>query len=292
MLHDNTTFAKDELRYHAIDFEATGLTFDADPTSVIIHHGGSATALLRENGDTTADADSLAEVLTEYAGIPVTVQTAETVEGFLTDLQGVLTDELDRDAQDVLVFFNGNPTGRQKGYDVPLIRHTTLRTPGAPFPLMGAKYADLLDAASYGEVYVREDTVTDSALDKATYKDDVVALCDAFGVAPSDGTNKPDYVTAAVENIDAGDIRSFAEENFDKDLSYPVDNSQENLYERFGGKPLDYDTFEDSSEAVTAWESGDYEGLLAHNLADVVMTTFLTERLLDVCAFPRVRRLN
>jgi hypothetical protein len=119
-----------------------------------------------------------------------------------------------------------------------------------------------------------------------------VALCDAFGIEPSDGTNKPDYVTAAVENIDASDIRAFAEENFDKDLSYPVDNSQENLYERFGGKPLDYDTFDDSAEAITAWENGDYESLLAHNLADVEMTTFLTERLLDVCAFPRVRRLN
>jgi hypothetical protein len=292
MLHENTTFAKDELRYHAIDFEATGLTFDADPTSVVIHHGVSATALLRENDDHAADTDALAGALTEMAGVPVSVEMSETVEGFLTDLQGILTETVVRDARDVLVFFNGNPTGRQKGYDVPLIRHATLRTPGSPFPLMGFKYADLMDATGYGEVYVREDTVTESALDKSTYKGDVVALCNDHAIEPNGGTNKPDYVTAAVENIEAEEIRAYAEENFDKSLSYPVDNSQENLYERFGGAPLDYDGFEDSSEAITAWENGDYKALLAHNLADVVMTNFLTERLLDVCAFPRVRRLN
>lgn len=290
-MHENTTFAKDELRYHAIDFEATGLTFDADPTSVVIHHGDSASALLRENGDTAADCDALAGKLTTMAGVPVSVEAVETTEAFLSALQRILTDTLTRSEQDVLTFYNGNPMGRQKGYDVPLIRHATLRNPNAPFPLEGVKYADLMDATGYGEVYVREDTVTESSVKSAFYADDVKELCAIHGVEPDGGTNMDHYVSAAVENIDGEEIRAFADE-IGESISYPVDNSQENLYERFGGDSLDYDGYEDSSEAITAWEEGDYESLLAHNLADVVMTNYLTDRLLEVCAFPRVRRLN
>lgn len=285
MLHDNTSFSREELRFHAIDFESTGLRFGDDPTSVVIlHPDESFSAVLRRSGGQEVNVDSVWEMF-EDAGFPTgEIRYVDTTEEFLAELGTVLSENLNRSERDVLVFYNGNPTGRQKGFDVPLIRHATLRT-GASFPLAGAKYADLMDATGYGEVYVREVDV--SSFNKTPLKN----LCDEMGIEV-EGTYKADYVDAVeASSLTTGDVIAFAEEN-GLDVPLGTDNSQEALYEAFGGEKLGYDSFESSAEAVSAWQNGEYEAVLAHNLADVVMTQFITERLLEVCAFPRIRTLS
>jgi len=54
------------------------------------------------------------------------------------------------------------------------------------------------------------------------------------------------------------------------------DATLEHVYEELvGGDLTEHDPFEDSSEAVTAFETGDFESLVQHNIADILRTDAL-----------------
>ena len=79
------------------------------------------------------------------------------------------------------------------------------------------------------------------------------------------------------DGIPYADLLPLVRRRFNTTASGDERNDLESAYETLiGGQLTDRDPFSESSEAVDAFDAGDFESLLAHNVADVLRTKALS----------------
>lgn len=287
-----TTQAKhvglDNMHIIAADIEADGLSHAAEPTSHvftrpstrvisgIMDDDGTRTAergldagyhvTLRPHDDhplTDADANALQETLAEETDSAVTLSVVSSVAEFIDDLYA-FTDEFLLNDDAMLTYYNGDPR-RGNGYDLPLLRLTAHRV-DKPFPFNGVQFRDAKDAVDNGRI----PTTSIQFGGKYPVKSTLTQCAERYGIDVTDMDKQAIQDTLNSE-LSQEEIETWARET-DNDIPTSTTTAQDDIYEILGGS-TEADPFEDSVEAVAAWQNGEYRDLLRHNILDVDMTT-------------------
>lgn len=258
----------DEFTYHAGDFEATGYTASAEPTSHAITTGnGEVSVIVREHPDhplDDIDHTHLAQKLAAISDLDVNLTCVETLSEFVEEL-GKYADTLDD--RDILTYYNGDTY--RGGFDLPLLRRIAWLT-DTDYPYSGLMYTDAKDPIDRGRVPNAR-----AYMKKSLNKPNFVKAAEMFGLDP-EGT-KAEVRQRVTNELTPEQIEEWAAEHNDGDLPTKNDTTLDYVLSTLGSDTGDYDPFKDGSEAVTAWESGEYTDLLLHNIADVERTAELMD---------------
>jgi hypothetical protein len=153
------------------------------------------------------------------------------------------------------------------GFDLPMLRTRSWVVNGAKWRLKRAISRDLKEAFKY-KFHTR--SVDVSGFTKSRVK----SFADTIDADIDKGGRKAEIVSEVEEaGYSPGDIEEFAEE---EGVDTPTKNvgTLDGLYELFCDVDI-ADPFDDSKEAVQAYEDGRIEEVVAHNLVDLVKTAEL-----------------
>lgn len=249
---------------YALDIETDG-TVEPLPTAFTLFGEGNAVCVVRES-DHEANADAVLREVTDTfhdfdVGIDMTLVTEDWDE-MAIEIMSILSEVQDSDR---LVTYNG--LAYKGGFDIPVLDYAFHQT-DVENPLSGLQHIDVYDPVDRGYVY---NTVPQFPKRGGPKKTELRAFAEEKGYEDeASGLNKAPLADLLNTNLSADEIQAWAEAN-DRDVPTTDDGSLDGVYDYL------YDTeypdpFEDSVEAVEAWENGYYSEVLVHNITDTVKT--------------------
>lgn len=251
------------------DIETTGFTVQ-DEITVAGFYPLDGTPTLFVNAPEGIEVMDVESSLSDLLGEYVVVENSESTAGLLEETQKWVDLHMERD--DVLVAYNGETW--RGGFDIPFIRSAS-RIHDAPYPFEGVKYLELMEIVQKRW----NTTVYDRSAGALRRKGQVKSFAEFLGIDDFSGSRDEwnehvDDHEPSVEEWEAW----LAEEGID--LPTTDIGDLDGVYEIFG-EDIDWDPYEESVEAVEAWQGGDYESVLKHNLADIARTAEILEMVFD-----------
>ena len=107
-------------------------------------------------------------------------------------------------------------------------------------------------------------------VDSDMYKSELIELIEDYGYS-------------------ASELNAFLDEN-NHDQPTSTEQSLDGIFELLGDGIMYPDPFDDSSEAVTAFENGNIEDVIAHNICDLMKTVYLFEMVTEYVSNEERRR--
>lgn len=249
---------------YALDIETDG-TVEPLPTAFTLFNDGNAMCVVRES-DESMDADSILRVVEDtFHDVDVSIDMVQVGKDW--DEMAVEIVSLLREVQDsdTLVTYNG--LAYRGGFDIPVLDYAFHQT-YADNPLSGLQHTDVYDVVNRGYVY---NTVAQFPKSRGPSKSDMQKAADMFGLWPEvSDLNKSPLAERLNEELSQEQMEEWAEET-GNDLPTTDDGSLDGVYAYLYDDELP-DPFDDSAEAVDAWENGNYPALLTHNITDTVKT--------------------
>lgn len=282
MSQDYFDYDPEELDFAVFDIETTGLcAADGDiVTTVVMHHDDAYNIWFNAGGDltdTVSSEDVSSATPNEVDMVSLTVCENET--GMFQSINQYINTHFSDNT--VLTAYNGETY--RGGFDIPFCRSRNLMS-NAPWMFDGVWYADSYDVFVKQGLFntTHQDTVELSSFTM----NEIYDFADDVGIAYTNSMNKTpliDHISSAPE-YSQDRLITWIESSDDMELptsnAESLDEIHELLFENgslSGTAYSNFDPFEESSEAVEAYENGDYVGIIMHCLADVVRTVNLTD---------------
>ena len=263
-----------ELTFIPFDIETTGFRADDVTTTLTLEHDGEYHAWLNTAGRDTTVGD-LRETVREESDLPVTVYAAKDEEGLLSSVRSYMEDNIPV-GKTVLVAYNGEKW--KGGFDLKFLRTRCVKL-GVTFPFKDYHYADAIEVFSDKD---RFNTIRPGVPQyNDTTKTDLASMAEFFGLDDS-GTKSDLYHRVKDADLAAEDFIAWGEECNDGETPTRAANDLCGVHELLIGDGAgDYDPYDESEEAIEAFEDGEFASILLHNLADVEKTRDLTDIMVE-----------
>lgn len=256
----------------AFDIETEGFNaLSGDRVTVAGFADGDDAPVLFFNTDgRDVDVEELKDHLKEISGEDVVLIPCEDEEELFNGLTAFV-DDMDT-SEERLVAYNGLTW--KGGFDIPFLRTRHIKT-GVDWMFEGIPYADLLPPIT-DDLNTSVEGELDIVFNKLN-KGPVKEFGRSIGMDIPNSSNKGEDIEKIKENgYDDDALRAYALEH-EIDFSVTI-NDLDGVHDHlFGEDECGYDPYDDSEEAVAAFNNGDFETLLQHNLADIIRTRNIVE---------------
>lgn len=260
---------------YAFDIETDGLvkpyptafTLAGDDDNVIVTLRTSDAVVTSPDSEADADPEKLRLRLEDaFEDTNISIDMVEVYDDWNDMAWGL--DTIFRNVRDTEVLVTYNGLCYRGGFDIPALDWAFFQT-GMDNPISGHKHTDVYDVVDRGYIY---NTAPEFPSRGGPKKAEMQAAAEMFELSEeADGLNKSPLADLLNDHLTPAEMEQWAEEH---DLGLPTNDvtTLDEVYEYIFADDILEDPFEDSSEAVDAWEEGDYDSLLIHNILDAVKT--------------------
>jgi len=249
---------------YALDIETDGLV-EPIPTTFTLFNGENALCVVRES---TVEADSdavLKQVMDNFHDTDVEIDMTIVTDDWDSMAQKVADLLNSFHESDKLVTYNG--LAYRGGFDIPVLDYAFHQT-DVQNPLTGLEHTDVYDVVNRGYVY---NTVPQFPSRGGPSKSDMQAAAEMFELAEeATGLNKSPLADLLNAELSASQMNEWAQST-GNDVPTTENGSLDAVYAYLYDEEYP-DPFDDSEEAVEAWETGQYADVLTHNITDTVKT--------------------
>lgn len=286
----------EELDFAVFDIETTGLcAADGDiVTTVVMYHNDTYNIWFNTDGDSTdaiTEEDITADV-DEVDSVSLNVWANETelfnaINRYINGVENLYNEEepsSDGAFNDntVLTAYNGETY--RGGFDIPFCRSRNLMSNATTWMFDGVWYADSYD------VFVKQglfNTTHQDTIELSSFTmNEIYDFADDAGITYTNSMNKTPLIEHISSAPEYSQDRLITWIESSEDMELPTSNAEsldeihELLFENGSFTGMEYsgfDPFEESSEAVEAYDNGNYVDIIKHCLSDVVRTVNLTD---------------
>lgn len=251
-----------------MDIETTGTQYTDEVTVIGIRDVGAGVDELYVREDVPGDAREIptSDGIASETGFDADVTVLSGEESLFDEVRERVLGEWEND--DILVTFNG------AGFDIPVLAMRSEREYQKPHPFRHVRHLDPYKSVRYG-VHTNRPSIQGNPDIGSLQKKHYTAFAEAIGI---DTDELPITTSRAIQDAinqhgyTEKDVVEFAENELEGDTPLGDDNTLDGVYEMIEKDTLDYEPFDSSSEAVTAWENGNVRDIALHNAADLEMT--------------------
>jgi hypothetical protein len=272
----NASHANNELNFVPFDIETTGFNDEDVITAFTLLYNNTYNVFLNTDGRSVEE--SLEAALDGYMPTDVALHVHEDDGALLESVTEFIREGIDSD-NTVFIAYNGEMWNG--GFDLRTIR-TCCLVNNVSFPFSGYGYSDLMPIFGKHDRFNITHKTPEPDLGDIFTRTPLNNFADYLSVSYTTTMNKGEVVDAIEENgYDESEVQEYCEMHYHY---MPTQNPTGlvQVYNRIAHladwNTLNIDPFgpEESAKAVDAYENGDFETLLLHNMADVHKTDRLT----------------